>query len=129
MQASQQLSSTRSISSRLLKLRLCDPSPAAPNQEYQVSTENGRGGKLFISSVESFEHMSCVWTDTATTEENHFGSSCCFMAEYLYKTKKQKLPTLFQKSPKLLPKLMKGKQAVKWPKENQDQASEARPRY
>lgn len=24
----------------------------------------------------------CAQSGTATTEENHFGSSCCFMAEY-----------------------------------------------
>lgn len=33
MQASRQLNSTWSFSSKLLKLSFCDPYPAAPNQE------------------------------------------------------------------------------------------------
>lgn len=84
MQASQQLNSAKSFSSKLLKLSFCDL--------LSNSTESGRSGtnrggrrEEFVSSVESRDHVNghlCARTGTATTEENHFGSSCCFMAEY-----------------------------------------------
>lgn len=84
MQASQQLNSTRSFSSKLLKLSFCDPYPAAPNQELPGIDQGGRTGKHFALAVWRVELMNgnlCAWTGTATTEKNHFGSSCCFMAE------------------------------------------------
>lgn len=86
MQASQQLDSTGRFSSKLLKLGFCDLYQQHQVRNiYTVSAEVGEEGN----------NLSAVWrvaigvngnlrarTGTATTEENHFGSSCCFMAEY-----------------------------------------------
>lgn len=43
MQASQQLNSTRSFSSKLLKLNFCDPLSKQHRIMYQVLTEVGKG--------------------------------------------------------------------------------------
>lgn len=43
MQASSQLSSSRSFSSKLLKLGFCDPYLAEPNKDYAVLTEAESG--------------------------------------------------------------------------------------
>lgn len=75
--------STRSFSSKLLKLSFCDPYPAAPHQELSGIDRGEEERKYFaLWRVEIVNGNSCARTGTATTEENHFGSSCCFMAEY-----------------------------------------------
>lgn len=98
MQASQQLSSTGSISSRLLKLSLC-PHPAAPNQENQVLTESGRKGESLISSVESFSHTSRAQTGTATTEESTLVQAVVLWLNLSTKPKNRSFPLRFRKAP------------------------------
>lgn len=90
MQASQQLNSNQEQQQQVVKAKfLWSVSSSTKNREYQVSTEVGAEEETFLAEFRGGggggDHVSgnlCARTGTATTEENHFGSSCCFMAEY-----------------------------------------------
>lgn len=80
MQAYQQLHS----SSRLLKLNYCDP--ATLHQKYQVLAWLGKpeNNLSSVRRVDCVNGKSVCW-DTHSNyrgKKTHFGSRCCFMAEY-----------------------------------------------